>query len=265
MSAPTRIAASRLYLLRGSGSKVVRGFATTTAAKSSITGQGDEAWPQRTPLGDYYTPILNDPIPYPFNHKPEEPPTTAHPSVQPPHRRQKTVTDQKDKAKASASEAAETSPPQPAPPPKTAQEKARIIFGSRLLGPAEQADRLATKQAQSTYLGGVLVPPRPDEPDNCCMSGCVNCVWDRYREDMEEWSSKKNEAQARLKARSGTTGSGGGGSEANWGGVGLGKDKIAKDMWDDEVYQSVPVGIREFMKQEKRLKEKHAREGTLGG
>lgn len=136
-------------------------------------------------------------------------------------------------------------------------------------------------------VAGVLVPPRPEEPDNCCMSGCVNCVWDRFRDDMEDWSSKTQEAERRLAAREvgesvGATqesidaASGaadavqssdmsmdddGGGSGANWD---TGK-KIAKDLWDEELYKNVPVGIREFMKQEKRLKEKHAREGTLGG
>lgn len=51
----------------------------------------------------------------------------------------------------------------------------------------------------------------------------------------------------------------GSGSQAAWAG------NISKDMWDEEAFQNVPVGIREFMKQEKRLKERHQREGTLGG
>lgn len=81
---------------------------------------------------------------------------------------------------------------------------------------------------------------------------------------MEEWSATKNEAQRRLQAAE-TTESIGRQPATTWEAPTVGNDKIAKDMWDDEVYQSVPVGIREFMKQEKRLKEKHAREGTLGG
>jgi hypothetical protein len=44
-----------------------------------------------------------------------------------------------------------------------------------------------------------------------------------------------------------------------------GMPKIAADFWDEELYKNLPVGIREFMKQEKRLKEKHLREGTSGG
>ena len=55
----------------------------------------------------------------------------------------------------------------------------------------------------------------------------------------------------------------GGGSAGNW--VPDSKGKAGKEFWDDELYKNVPVGIREFMKQEKRLKEKHMREGTMGG
>jgi hypothetical protein len=131
------------------------------------------------------------------------------------------------------------------------------------------------------------------------MSGCVNCVWDRYRDELEEWAMKRKEVdfamrkensleRARRKRkrddtgmgdRGGVSGSGlmlgegekgaahtmtsmdddGGGSESLWG-TGLDTDFTSEDL-----FKSVPVGIREFMKQEKRLKEKHAREGTSGG
>src|SRR5687768_17770219 len=52
--------------------------------------------------------------------------------------------------------------------------------------------------------------PMPEEPDNCCMSGCVNCVWDLFREDMEEYTAKKSEGEARLKAASSMDADGGG-------------------------------------------------------
>ena len=246
MSAPTRrLAVSRLRLLRAS-SPSARAFATSAATAR------DDPWPQRTPLGEYYTSILIDPIPYPFTQKPEEPPSSADPSVLPVGQLRQQQPTSSSKGALDTRSAAD---------PLTPQEKARIIFGSRLTGPQEQADRLALKNSKSTYIAGVLVPPQPEEPDNCCMSGCVNCVWDGYREEMEEWSAKKNEAQARLSASSGSMDSDGGGSDWNRADTGT----IAKDMWDDGIYQSVPVGIREFMKQEKRLKEKHAREGTSGG
>lgn len=67
----------------------------------------------------------------------------------------------------------------------------------------------------------------------------------------------------------------GGGSETNWRTEEDGmkmmmkaktdSPKIAKDFWDEDLYANVPVGIREFMKHEKRLKKKHAEEGTVGG
>jgi hypothetical protein len=123
------------------------------------------------------------------------------------------------------------------------------------------------------------------------MSGCVNCVWDRYRDELEEWAAASKEAaQASKKGKSlekerrkrkqgGLAGTGlmlgegekgaqhtmvsmdddGGGSESNWG------TGLDTDFTSDDLFKGVPVGIREFMKQEKKLKEKHAREGTSGG
>jgi hypothetical protein len=110
------------------------------------------------------------------------------------------------------------------------------------------------------------------------MSGCVNCVWDLYREDLEEWAAKAAEARASLatqgksqtgadamrirtpasKVKGGGTVTGpasmdddGGGSETNW-------DLGSSDSGD--LFASIPVGIREFMRTEKALKERHANE-----
>jgi len=47
----------------------------------------------------------------------------------------------------------------------------------------------------------------------------------------------------------------GGGSETNW----------TPGEADGDLFRDIPVGIREFMKQERRLKEKHKLEGTSGG
>lgn len=105
------------------------------------------------------------------------------------------------------------------------------------------------------------------------MSGCVNCVWDQYRDELEEWAAKSTEARGRLEAQrmemAASTNSGtdqpthvissidddGGGSDTNWIDAG---PNAGKDLFED-----VPIGIREFMKAEKRLKEKRAREAQL--
>lgn len=98
---------------------------------------------------------------------------------------------------------------------------------------------------------------------------------------MEDWAAKSKLAEARMEAAtevgeqvgvtqdsiestnttSTTMEDDGGGSVVNWDADG----KTTRDLWDEELYKNVPVGIREFMKQEKKLKEKHAKEGTLGG
>lgn len=129
-------------------------------------------------------------------------------------------------------------------------------------------------------------------------------MWDRYRDEMEWWATANAEADRRLRAQEagveataaaesattsspavaggssmGIAGSGaaaiasmdedGGGSVGSWdidnvAGQGVG-GTLTKDFWDEELYKNVPVGIREFMKQEKRLKQKHMKEGTFGG
>jgi len=132
--------------------------------------------------------------------------------------------------------------------PKTDKEetlaKARLVFGSRLAGPIERHDQI--KKA-STMIAGVLVPPKPDEPDNCCMSGCVNCVWDVFRDELEEWAAKSKEARVAMAAQagSGSMDEDGGGSESNWG---------AGEEEGGDLFKGVPVGIRAFMETEKKLK-----------
>lgn len=154
--------------------------------------------------------------------------------------------------------------PQPESLPKTEKEellqKARVVFGSRLAGPGE---RKAEIEANSQNIAGIMVPPRPKEPDNCCMSGCVNCVWDMYRDEMEEWALKSAEARVALQARKKSSASvqggsttvpssiddDGGGSDTNWGSGG-----------QETLFDDIPVGIREFMKTEKKLKLRHRAE-----
>lgn len=102
------------------------------------------------------------------------------------------------------------------------------------------------------------------------MSGCVNCVWDVYREEVEEWASRRKEREAketmRVTAgsegeRGGRVGAGGGKQTAvgDLDGMEQGFDGV--DLTDEGLFKGVPVGIREFMATEKRLKERRGENG----
>jgi hypothetical protein len=174
--------------------------------------------------------------------------------------------------------------PPPTPPPnerpRTGPEeaalKAQMLFGKPTDAETRQAERDAELKKLSTNIAGVLVPPRPEEPDNCCMSGCVNCVWDRYRDELEDWAAASAEAREKMKAQrakekpaSGMSQEGGtpshvmssmdddgGGSETNW--------EAADPDEGKDLFEGVPVGIREFMKIEKRLKEQQKKSQSAG-
>ncbi|KAI4125695.1 MAG: hypothetical protein LQ338_004123 [Usnochroma carphineum] len=186
---------------------------------------------------------------------------------------------------ASASPTTFSPPSSPHPcPPKKAKEPSRdptIIFGTPLAGPS--AARRRAGYGAEPYATNRL--ERPREPDNCCMSGCVNCVWDAYREEVEAWAARRREAArqaqhaqgqgeeeeverrkaSEMRGRGrrmvgGDTRRGEG--SAGTGGVGDVDEPVRRGVdLDDEgaLFAGVPVGIREFMATEKRLKER--REG----
>ncbi|KAF7510534.1 hypothetical protein GJ744_006380 [Endocarpon pusillum] len=145
------------------------------------------------------------------------------------------------------------------------EEAARVVFGSRLAGSGYERRSSDTPDATWRTINGVPVPPRPAEPDNCCMSGCVHCVWDDYRDEVEGWALRLKEAHAKaggqgvsamvgmhrneVAGASTSMDDDGGGSETHWDGTVAG-----------ELFPSIPVGIREFMRTEKRLRDRHKRE-----
>ncbi|WPH02836.1 Hypothetical protein R9X50_00570400 [Acrodontium crateriforme] len=157
--------------------------------------------------------------------------------------------------------------------------KARVVFGSR---PGQwNVDRREEIERRSTLIAGVSVPPKPEEPDNCCMSGCVNCVWDLFRDDVEEWAAKSAEAKKKMtklqEQRSNSEATPmslkepkipghatksmedeSGGSETRWSTISEGGSAVQGQ--EDELFAGIPVAIREFMKTEKKLKEKHRKE-----
>ncbi|KAK8022946.1 oxidoreductase-like protein [Apiospora marii] len=238
---------------------------------------------QAMPIGAFYEAVMHKPQPIPET-KPEEPPVTSTKSSRNTAKKTASAQDSGETVDTSAAPA-----PSPTAEPATAQEKAKIIFGTRLAGPVERAEKLKALQNRSTLVAGVLVPPRPEEPDNCCMSGCVNCVWDQYRDDMGEWASANSEAEKRLQEQQsppgvlsssstakGTAGQDGAGApqtlpneamsmDDDGGGSAHHQPSISKNMWDEDLYKDIPVGIREFMKTEKKLKTRHQEEGSVGG
>ncbi|KAG8529909.1 uncharacterized protein KY384_005390 [Bacidia gigantensis] len=138
-----------------------------------------------------------------------------------------------------------------APPPQN-----RIFFSAPLAGPSARMRGLAK---------GERGLDRPPEPDNCCMSGCVNCVWDAYREEVEEWAAGKRKREAELKGRRPMNGDRKGESDreaphdddsvGDLDGIGRLGNYADTDLDSDgSLFEGVPVGIREFMKQEKRIR-----------
>lgn len=124
----------------------------------------------------------------------------------------------------------------------------------------------------------------------------MNCVWDRYREELEEWAEARGQVDRKLlladggganadqraarnqengPGRGGSFGvdgmddGGGGGSETNWapaaGRARRPRPSVSPSAGDagsgggGDLFADVPVGIREFMKIEKRLKENKAK------
>lgn len=147
---------------------------------------------------------------------------------------------------------------------QTKEERAAKVFGT-LRG--YERHTYDTPDSSWQTVNGVPIPPRPAEPDNCCMSGCVHCVWDDYRDDVEEWATRLRDAQARMEGlgprRSPKASAGrrevaraaasmdddGGGSEGLWqttGSLAGGQD----------LFEGIPIGIREFMATEKRIRDR---------
>lgn len=109
------------------------------------------------------------------------------------------------------------------------------------------------------------------------MSGCVHCVWDDYRDEVETWAGRVRDAQAKAQGSfSGVTpkqrvggrrevqeastsmDDDGGGSETNWGMGGGDEDAVIEGLAKgQDLFESIPVGIREFIKTEKRLRDLH--------
>lgn len=226
--------------------------------KTENTGNNTEEPRQAYPLAGYYHDILVTESPY--RQAPTSRPVPPSPSLP--------STTQTEANTQSPRDMRPRGPLPTAPvEPQSTEDKMSIVFGSRLQSPGRSSRYdPGNVPPESTWktVNGVTIPPRPSEPDNCCMSGCAHCVWDDYRDDMEDWLARVEEA----KAKSAPTGpkpdmrqtprpevdnastsmdDDGGGSDTNW--------PVPEP--SEDVFANIPVGIREFMKTEKKLKQKH--------
>ena len=77
------------------------------------------------------------------------------------------------------------------------EERMTTVFGGRLKSePPRSTSRVLSGGTKK--IAGVQVPAKPQEPDNCCMSGCVNCVWEIYSEDLRDWKHRRKEAAEKI-------------------------------------------------------------------
>ncbi|CAI4213400.1 unnamed protein product [Parascedosporium putredinis] len=199
-----------------------------------------------------------------------------------------TPTEPTSTASSSSSSSDAASAPEPAattPSPirePTPAERAAVVFGAALSGPSRR--RSIDPAAQATLVAGVLYREDMEEYAAASTEATRRLAASSSAEDAPSRKEARNSSGHRHSARSskgrqfgrreaqkekvdvhaaGSMDDDGGGSESNWAAP-VEPQKIAKDLWDEELYKNVPVGIREFMKVEKKLKERHEREGTTG-
>lgn len=72
------------------------------------------------------------------------------------------------------------------------------VFGGSTKTATKSSRRDVSYRNKTRKIAGVIVPSRPIEPDNCCMSGCINCVWELFNEDLEDWRHKRIVAAQKL-------------------------------------------------------------------
>lgn len=146
----------------------------------------------------------------------------------------------------------------------SAEERISKVFGGRIKGEAPKPSS-RFEVGEPKIIAGVEVPDKPIEPDNCCMSGCINCVWELYNDDIKDWNSKRKLAAEKLNKVGGRW------PENFHAPIKILKDenlplslagspakqKLLQDDGDNlDPWGNVPVSIRVFAETEKRLKSK---------
>lgn len=145
----------------------------------------------------------------------------------------------------------------------TPEQRIEKIFGGRIKGDAPRSSSRINR-GEAKVIAGITVPDKPKEPDNCCMSGCINCVWELFNEDVKDWNAKRKAAAQNLAKNGG-----------KWPNnfyapiqylkednfpedydESAAEGKLSVKKMEEESWGNVPVTIRVFAEMEKKLKAK---------
>lgn len=143
-------------------------------------------------------------------------------------------------------------------------DRVKLVFGQ--LGSRQDRRLEALKRAHT--IAGIKLSPRPDEPNNCCMSGCVDCVWELYKDELTEWKAKRQEIKRKLMFER---------ADLEWPVTLLGPEpkernksvrpedraRIEDSVVEDDADDDLNVSIKAFLKTEKKLKAKRKRQLEL--
>ena len=143
----------------------------------------------------------------------------------------------------------------------TAQERMSRVFGS--VGTREDSRKEAERRAR--IIAGVKLPERPEQPTNCCMSGCINCVWDMYKDELQEWKEKRKDAKLALLKRPDIPWPEDFGPEPDRRSGQLSQqEKLVREQESQNEWEGIDIAIRVFVETERRLrKQKEQREANL--
>lgn len=134
------------------------------------------------------------------------------------------------------------------------EERIAKIFGGRIKGSIESSSRRMRQEPR--VIAGVTVPARPIEPDNCCMSGCINCVWEMYNDDIQDWKDKRKEAAKALVKKGGIWPADFHPPVRYLTPANLPKQMSPQDKTESDGWADVPISIKVFAEFEKKLKAK---------
>lgn len=148
--------------------------------------------------------------------------------------------------------------PNPAQRSSSAESPATAIESNT--AERRREEQLSKSDKQPVYVRGVLVPRTPDAPgpEDCCMSGCARCVYDLYKEDLEDYQERMSEVRKKLEEMKPPLG------EAEWdvqllgrrpGQVGGGKDNVPQEAEPIEIKGLDPT-MKAFLEMERAMKKK---------